>query len=475
MIHLHLDTLGGLAGDMFSACVLAAFPQHEGAVARAAALGANVTCRLVAHDDGVLTGWRFAVTGPDGAPADAPRDHGHEHGHEHEHEHEHGHGHGHGHEHEHGNGNGNGNGNGHGHGHGHEHEHGHGHAHDARHHHRAWSDIRLHLRSCGLAPAVQDHAIGIFTVLAEAEGQVHGKPVDAVTFHEVGQADSIADIVAAAVLIDAVGPATWSVSALPLGAGRVRTAHGLMPVPAPATARLLEGFETLDDGIGGERVTPTGAAILAHLKRTGMLVARPAGRLTGSGIGFGTKRLPGTSNCVRLLRLEVADEAVTSASHRVLAVVAFEIDDQSGEDLAAGLDRVRAVPGVHDVVQMMAIGKKGRMAVHVQVLATPDSLAAVTAACFRETTTIGLRTHLVTGQALVRRTALAEVDGAAVAVKLVRRPDGETGKAEADHVLGLPGHAARDTRRRLAVAEALRQRSSPPRSGPPSRSGEDDT
>lgn len=418
MTHLHLDLVGGLAGDMFSACVLAAFPAHLEAVAREAGRAAAATCELVAHDDGVLAGWRFAVTASDGTPADAPhRAHAHHHDHAHAHEEDHG----------------------------------------APHHHdhRAWSDIRAHLRACGLADAVRDHAIGIFAALAEAEGRVHGRPAGAVTFHEVGSADSIADIVAAAVLIEALEPATWSVSALPLGGGRVRTAHGLMPVPAPATALLLEGFETLEDGIGGERVTPTGAAILAYLRQSGRLVARPAGRLAGAAIGFGTRRLPGTSNCVRLLRIE-RDAPAAAAAHRMLAVVAFEIDDQSGEDLAAGLDRIRAEPGVHDVVQMMAIGKKGRMAVHVQVLAAPESLAAATASCFRETTTIGLRTNLVEGQALVRRTAIAEVDGVAVGVKLVRRPDGgETGKAEADHVLALPGHAARDERRRRAVGQAL--------------------
>ena len=431
MIHLHLDPLGGMAGDMFAAALLSAFPEHEGLVASAVAKAVAVTCRILPHNDGVLAGLRFHVEGADGRPADAPAatTQPHTHGHEHTHDHDHGHA--------------------------------HDHHHDHVHTHREWREIHTELLSCGLDRAVLDVAVGIFTVLAEAEGRVHGVAADAVSFHEVGAADSIADIVAAAVLIDAIRAASWSISALPLGTGRIRTAHGIMPVPAPATALLLEGFDMLDDGISGERVTPTGAAILRYLKDSGLLGNRPAGRMTGSGIGFGTRTLPGTSNCVRVLVMETGMSSHLATGHRSLGVIAFEVDDQSGEDLAAGLDRIRTVPGVHDIVQMAAFGKKGRMAVHVQVLAAPDALPDVTAACFRETTTIGLRTHLVEGQALRRRTASMIVDGASVDVKLVERPGGRTGKAEADHLLGLPGHATRTRLRRQAEAMAMEQDATP--------------
>ena len=417
MIHLHLDPLGGMAGDMFAAALLSAFPQHESLVADTVARLVPVRCRALPYNDGVLNGLRFRVEGADGLPCDAAL---------HEHEHEHGH----------------------------HHDHHHHRDHPRDHEHRAWQHIRADLLSCGLPSAIRDHALGIFTALAVVEARVHGVAIEAVSFHEVGAVDSIADIVAAAVLIDAVGAGSWSVSALPLGAGRIRTAHGIMPVPAPATALLLEGFDMHDDGVPGERVTPTGAAILRYLKDTGLLGERPGGRLTGSGIGFGTRRLPGISNCVRVL---VTDTTQPSAAtgHRTLGVIAFEVDDQSGEDLATGLERIRAVCGVHDIVQIAAIGKKGRMAVHVQVLAAPGSLPDVIAACFRETTTIGLRTHLVEGQALSRRTARTVVDGAPVDVKLVERPDGQTGKAESDHLLGLPGHAARTRLRRQAEALAV--------------------
>ena len=119
-----------------------------------------------------------------------------------------------------------------------------------------------------IAPAVRTRALAIFTLLAEAEGAVHGTDPAEVTFHEVGAWDSTVDIVAAAFLIEALDPARWSCGAIPLGSGRVRCAHGLLPLPAPAVVHLLRGLATHDDGIGGERVTPTGAAILNTSRRT---------------------------------------------------------------------------------------------------------------------------------------------------------------------------------------------------------------
>ena len=390
MRHIHLDPLGGIAGDMFVAALLDGFPEHREDVIEAAGRLAGVACRLVAHDDGILVGARFEV--------DEPHHH-----------------------------------------------------HDDHHHHTHWSQIRARIEAAALPHAVRHHAIGIFACLAEAEARVHGVTADAVVFHEVGAADSIADIVAAAWLIAAIGPATWSTAPLPIGSGRIRTAHGLMPVPAPATALLLEGLATHDDGIAGERVTPTGAAILRHL---GCRATRkPAGTLRRSGFGFGTRRLPGVSNCLRVLVFDT-DAVAPDAEHRELEVVSFEIDDQSGEELGAGLDRVRGIDGVHDVIQMAAFGKKGRLAVHVQVLARPDALDAVIAACFGETTTIGLRTHRVQGRALARRFATMPVDGHSVRVKLVERPGGVSVKAEADDVLGLAGHAARTRLRRDAEHRA---------------------
>ena len=382
MRHIHLDPVGGIAGDMFIAALLHAFPDHApGAIAAAESL-ADVRCRLLSHHDDVLSGARFEVL---------------ERGHHH-------------------------------------------------HHHTAWRDIRARIEGSDLTPGVQRLATAIFAALAQAEGRVHGIDPENVSFHEVGAADSVADIVAAAWLIDAAGPASWSVAALPLGSGLTKTAHGMLPIPAPATALLLEGFDVTDDGVPGERVTPTGAAILHALG----CVARPAQlRLQRSGIGFGTRTLPGRSNCLRALVFEPAAPETTS-QHRELLMICFEVDDQSGEDLATGIERLRAHPGVHDVIQMPAFGKKSRLAVHIQVLAQPAAGEAVIEACFQETTTIGLRSQTVSARALPRRIASVDVDGATVRVKLVERPGGSTGKAELDDLRATATHAGRQALRRRA-------------------------
>ncbi|ACA18177.1 protein of unknown function DUF111 [Methylobacterium sp. 4-46] len=412
-MHLHLDAVGGMAGDMFVAALLDAFPEHEAglvdSIRRVA--GASVSCRLVPHGDGVLQGRRFLV-----APT---RDHDHPHGGHPRHDHAEG-----------------------------------AHAHA----HRHWAEIRRALRGADLAPAVAEHALAIFGHLAEAEARVHGIPVEEVAFHEVGAWDSIADIVGAAHLIAALAPADWSVGPLPLGAGRVTTAHGALPVPAPATSLLLRGFAVIDDGVPGERVTPTGAAILRHLGGRGRF---DGPRVMGaSGIGFGARTLPGLSNCLRVLAFEplpgdpAGPEGAGAGLHRDLGVIEFEVDDQSAEDLAIGLDRLRAEPAVHDVVQAPVFGKKGRMMTHIRVLARAESLDAVIAACFRETTTIGLRHRIVAGVALPRRSETVTVEGREVRVKSVERPGGRTAKAEADDAAG-EGHAARAALRRAAERRAL--------------------
>ncbi|WP_020094800.1 LarC family nickel insertion protein [Methylobacterium sp. 285MFTsu5.1] len=421
-MHIHLDALGGVAGDMFAAALLDAFPEHRAGVsASVRAVDARIACAVSAHNDGILSGARFTVSAPGAEPGPAP----HRHAHTGQHDHPHAHG----------------------------HDHGHDHAHNYG--HRPWSEIRAALEAADLAPAVRAHALGIFGHLAAAEARVHGIAVDAVAFHEVGAADSIADIVAAAHLIAALEARSWSVSALPLGSGRVRTQHGPLPVPAPATTLLLAGFATLDDGIPGERVTPTGAAILRHLCGDDPGRGRPRGILGRTGIGFGIKVLPGLSNCLRALVLE--DGAASRPGRRDLAVIAFEVDDQSGEDLATGLDRLRAEPGIVDVVQMPVIGKKGRMMARIQVLVRPESLEAAVAACFRETTTIGLRYHPVEGAVLARAARTVEHDGRSVRVKIVARPGGRTAKAEADDARDRPDHAARAALRREAERLALEQ------------------
>ena len=421
-MHIHLDPVGGVAGDMFAAALLDAFPERAEALAAGLAesrLHEIVTVRSEPFTDGVLRGRRFhTAPASGGSPADGP-DHDHHHHHADGHDHSGG---------------------------GHDHDHGHGHGHP----HRRFADIRAWLGESGLAGPVAEQATAIFTVLAEAEAEVHGILVEDVTFHEVGAWDSIADVVCAAWLIDSLEPATWSCSPLPLGGGQVRTAHGMLPVPAPATALLLRGYPSRHDGVEGERVTPTGAAILRHLEpafdRVGL-----EGRIVGTGHGFGTRRLPGMSNVLRALVVEPVHEP-HAWREETIGVCSFEVDDQTAEDLAVGLDRLRAADGVLDVVQTPVFGKKGRMAASVRVLARPTVREPLIERCFAETATLGVRWQTVRRIALEREEAVADVAGGPVRIKRAHRAGGEvTVKAEMDDVASADGgRSGREERRRRA-------------------------
>ncbi len=401
-LHVHLDVVGGIAGDMFVAAMLDAFPDLAAEVTQAvAATGMRPMPAVahIAHNDGVLAGSRFDVSLP-GQPA-----HAHQYVHQHPHQHSHQHVH--------------------------------------------WAAIRNNLLQCALPEPVKARAIDIFQLLAEAEARVHGTLPETVSFHEVGAWDSIADIVAAACLIERIGASGWSVGSLPQGGGRVATAHGELPVPAPATAILLEGFDLHDDGIGGERVTPTGAAILRYLSPS-TAPGGERGKLARCGYGFGTRRLPGLSNVLRAMCFETASSTATSRD--VIGMLSFEVDDQTPEDLAVGLERIRSFPGVVDVTQATVTGKHGRATARIQVLARPGRLEEVAQVCFAETTTIGIRVQEVQRVILNR----SEVESEDLRVKIVRRPQGMTAKADISDVAGIDsGHAGRTGRREAAETAAL--------------------
>ena len=390
---LHLDPVGGVAGDMFVAAVLDLQPEAESdaiEAARAIGLPQSVSLALRAHKDHALTGRRFVVANADDAPS-----------------------------------------------------------HTAS---TPWRDIRKRLEEAALPGDTAARAIDIFARLATVEAAVHGVAIDEVTFHEVGAWDSIADIVAAAYLIDRVGHVRWTAPPLPLGAGRVKTAHGALPVPAPATAALLQGFMTIEDGIPGERITPTGAAILAHLAPE-QEASQPPARLLATGTGFGSKTMPGISNVLRVLAFnEHGTGAYTAADE--IAVLRFEVDDQSPEDLAVGLDRLRDRPGVLDVTQAPVFGKKGRIAAQVQVLAESGSREDTIAACLNETTTLGVRWEL-TRRATLPREVRKGGNAGGIRVKETRRPDGRTtAKAEMDDIGRAGDRAARSRARREAEGPA---------------------
>jgi len=409
---VHLDAVGGVAGDMFAAALLNAMPSAWPACERAIAAmqpPGHVRASIADHTDGVLTGAKFNVAG-----VDEDDDH-------HHHEDQLGGKHSH-------------------------------HAHHSHHHsdhvHRSWRDIRRRLMEADLSASERDAAIGIFSLLATAEAAVHGIAVDDVSFHEVGAWDSIIDIVVAAVLIARLPGCRWSVGSLPRGRGLVKTAHGMLPVPAPATAELLNGFALHDDEEEGERITPTGAAILRYLAPS-QLPNRVPQRLVATGTGFGTRRFKYRSN---VLRAVVYGGAAQAHACDVVEVLRCEVDDQTPEDLAIALDKIRDADGVLDVCHWPVFAKKGRMAMALQVLVRQGDGVDVAKCMLDETTTLGVRRATVMRELVERRsTVIGEAR-----VKQAIRPSATTAKAEADDLAMLDTHAARQNARRRLEERALR-------------------
>jgi uncharacterized protein (DUF111 family) len=229
-----------------------------------------------------------------------------------------------------------------------------------------------------------------------------------------------------------------------------------MPLPAPAAAALLKGFAFRDDDTSvGERVTPTGAAILRHLGADAGVPASLGG-LIATGAGAGARQFPDLPNVLRVLGFARGHGADS------VLVIEFDVDDQSPEDLAAGLDRLRDLPGVRDVVSFQGIGKKGRWTQSIRILGDPRRREPIIATVFDETTTLGLRIRQEERAVLERRAAVVDAGGAAVRVKLADRPGRRTAKAEADDVAAnAKGAAGRGALRRRAAEQALRPKDEP--------------
>lgn len=301
----------------------------------------------------------------------------------------------------------------------------------------SYIDLRRRIEKAALSEGTRKHALALLASLAAAEARVHGTSVDEVHFHELADWDSLMDMVAAGCIAASLHGARWTASALPLGGGRIRTAHGSLPVPAPATSALLEGYAWRDDGIAGERVTPTGAAILRHLVPPEKCGERcGAGRLVAIGAGAGTRALPGIANIVRALVFETEHVAIAAdVEADLVAVLEFDVDDMTGEEIALAADRLRALAGVVDVSIGTRVGKKGRPLSDFRVLARPAAITAVAHACFSETATLGLRVREDRRHILRRTEVRTSIGEAAVSVKLAQRPGGvRTGKAAHDDV-----------------------------------------
>jgi uncharacterized protein (TIGR00299 family) protein len=265
------------------------------------------------------------------------------------------------------------------------------------HAHRHLHHILALIDAGALSPRQKDLARRIFQRLAEAEGKVHGTTVDKVHFHEVGAADSIADIVGTAVAWDFLGVDRLVVSPVPTGSGRITIAHGEFSVPAPATAELLCGIPLAESSVEAELTTPTGAAIVATLADSFGPV--PAMRIERIGCGAGRKDLPQQAN---LLRLLVGTSVATDRDAEQVVVVETNLDNTSGELVGYCIQQLWEA-GALDVYTTAIQMKKNRPGITLSVLCCPGDVEAIEAIVFRETTTLGVRRWLVARHVLPRQ------------------------------------------------------------------------
>jgi pyridinium-3,5-bisthiocarboxylic acid mononucleotide nickel chelatase len=250
--------------------------------------------------------------------------------------------------------------------------------------HRHLSDILAILDGSALAPAVKERASDVFRTLGEAEATVHGVPVDHVHFHEVGAVDALVDVVGSVAGLELLGVKQAFCSVLPSGKGTIRAAHGILPVPAPATLEIMAraGIPTRSVDVEAELVTPTGAAIVATLAT----FKQPDMKMRSVGYGFGTKQLPWAN----ALRLWVGEPLEEGASREETSLIEANLDDMPAEALGYTMERLFAA-GALDVYFTPIQMKKNRPATMLSVICSLDKERETAALVLRETTTLGVR------------------------------------------------------------------------------------
>lgn len=388
---LYLECNMGAAGDMLMAALLELSPDRDGFIAQMNALGLPGVC--LRREGAVRCGIRgthvaveihgqgesVADAGPGTAPAPM---HGHPHPEaEHRHDREHLHDHEHEYPHSHDSLNPE-----------HHHEHPHAHSH---HSHAGLSEIRERIDALPLPEDVRRNAKMVYARIAAAEAHVHGTTIDQIHFHEVGSLDAVADVVGVCLLMHELAPEEVVVSPIRVGYGQVRCAHGVLPVPAPATAVLLEGAPVYAGDIPGEMCTPTGAALLTHFAtRYGQM---PPMSVQAVGYGMGAKDFS-TANCLRAM----LGEAAQSAPNDAIVRLECNLDDITGEAVGFALDRLFEAGALDAFVQPIQM-KKNRPGLMLTCICAPERADALAQAMLRHTTTLGVRRQDMARYALSRR------------------------------------------------------------------------
>ena len=355
---LYLECNMGAAGDMLAAALLELHPQPEEFVRRMNSLGIpGVEFSAQPAVKCGITGTHVSVT-VHGEEEESQDVHLHHHDHHHDHEHAHDHDHDH-HEHEH-----------------HDHDHGHGH-----HHHAGMGDIRHILSHLDIPQDVREDAEEVYEQIALAESHAHGRPVEEIHFHEVGTLDAVADVVAVCWLIHDLEPEQILASPIHVGWGQVRCAHGILPVPALATAHILRDVPTYGGSVEGELCTPTGAALLKHFAQS--FGPSPVMRVEKIGYGMGKKDFE-AANCLRAMLGQ------TQEGRETIAQLCCNLDDMTPEALGFVQERLWEA-GALDVTTTPVGMKKNRPGVLLTCMCRLEDRERLVSLLFRHTTTLGIR------------------------------------------------------------------------------------
>ena len=381
---LYIDCGMGAAGDMLTASLIELLPDREAFVEKLNNVGIpGVTYILEPSVKCGITGSHMRVV-VDGV--EEGDDHHHEHHHDHD-DHDHHHDHDHDHHHDHGD---------------HDHDHGHHHHHSSM--HSIEHIVKDHMN---VSDKVRADILAVYSLIAEAESQVHGVPVTDIHFHEVGTKDAIADVAAVSMLMEELNPDEVIASPVHVGSGQVECAHGILPVPAPATALILNNIPIYGGNIRGELCTPTGAALLKHfVTRFGDM---PIMKLEKIGYGMGKKDFE-AANCVRTMIGETE-----SGSDKIIEL-SCNVDDMTGEDIGFAMEKLME-GGARDVFTTPIGMKKSRPGILLSVMCSPDKKEDIIELIFRHTTTIGVREKTYQRHILDRKEETIETSYGSVRVK----------------------------------------------------------
>lgn len=362
---LYLDCGMGAAGDMLGAALAELLPDDARDAFTSKLNAAGIPGVHVSLDPSVkcgITGTHLTVTVNSTEEKEGGHSHSHEHSH-HDHQHDHSHSHDHHQD--------------------HSHEHSHSHVHHHDHSHRSLHDIHHIIDDLKLPEAVRTDILAIYRLIAEAESKAHDKPVSEIHFHEVGTMDAIADIASVCLLLHKLAPDQIIASPIHVGSGQVKCAHGILPVPAPATAYILKDIPIYSGSIQGELCTPTGAALLKHFvtRFDQMPLMTPA----STGYGMGTKDFP-AANCVRA----ILGESFAENQPETICELSCNVDDMTGEDIAFAIETFLQ-NGALDAFTVPCTMKKGRPGVLVTVLCKDPDQKQMTRLILQHTTTLGVR------------------------------------------------------------------------------------